>query len=420
MPEESNGISPGWENKPAKDINDLIAKYGPKRAKEIIFQNIAEAKREIPEWYTFRQLRAKYKGKPRPVIIDGLLRRGEIMNIIAPPKAGKSWLTMALALAVAGGGFFLGKFRCAKGVVGIVDNELHEDTLDSRMAKLCESNTIPEEITDDIWCLPIRGKSKDMFEDSLSDEERASKCLFDNLFTFSTKQSPKLIIIDALYRFVPKGESENDNAFVTRLYSRLDEFALHCGCSIVIVHHTSKGSQGGKATTDVGSGAGAISRACDTHLTLVEHEVEGQLVLKGVARSFAPLDPLVVRFAYPNWRVVEGEDASKEKGKIGRPGDDGKDRMSDEEFAGIIGDRKIDHKSLTDRSILSHGLKVSRNRSRVLMDDFDVRHGLEDFPKPGETKRSAPLKCAGSEMELRVEWQNKKRWYSVHGNGSQE
>ena len=39
----------------------------------------------------------------RPVLIHGFLRIGETMNIIAPPKTGKSWLVTDLALAVASG-----------------------------------------------------------------------------------------------------------------------------------------------------------------------------------------------------------------------------------------------------------------------------------------------------------------------------
>ena len=39
----------------------------------------------------------------RPSLIEGLLRKGETMNIIAAPKIGKSWLSLGLAFAVATG-----------------------------------------------------------------------------------------------------------------------------------------------------------------------------------------------------------------------------------------------------------------------------------------------------------------------------
>lgn len=46
----------------------------------------------------------------QPPVIHGLLRMGETMNIIAPPKAAKSWLASDMALAVATGRPWLDRF----------------------------------------------------------------------------------------------------------------------------------------------------------------------------------------------------------------------------------------------------------------------------------------------------------------------
>ncbi len=43
-------------------------------------------------------------------LIEGLLRRGETMNVIANSKARKSWLLVDLAVAIAHGRPWLGKF----------------------------------------------------------------------------------------------------------------------------------------------------------------------------------------------------------------------------------------------------------------------------------------------------------------------
>ena len=55
-----------------------------------------------PDDIPIDELVGKYP-KLRPVLIHGFLRLGETMNIIAPPKTGKSWLVTDLALAVATG-----------------------------------------------------------------------------------------------------------------------------------------------------------------------------------------------------------------------------------------------------------------------------------------------------------------------------
>src|SRR5687767_2910816 len=48
----------------------------------------------------------------REVVIDGLLRLGETMNVISAPKIGKSWLIIALIFAMVTGGPWMGFKTC--------------------------------------------------------------------------------------------------------------------------------------------------------------------------------------------------------------------------------------------------------------------------------------------------------------------
>ena len=124
------------------------------------------------------------------------------------------------------------------------------------------------------------------------------------------------MILDAWYRFLPQGISEGLNSDVTSLYNRIDGYANHLNAAWVNVHHTSKGDQTDKGTTDVGSGAGSQSRAADAHLVLRPHEEDGVAVLEGVVRSFPPFDPIAIRFDFPGWfrdRLVDTR-------KLRRPG----------------------------------------------------------------------------------------------------
>jgi RecA-family ATPase len=66
--------------------------------------------------------------------------------------------------------------------------------------------------------------------------------------------------------------SENDNASMAAVYNAIDRYADRLGCCFVAIHHASKGSQAEKSVTDVGAGAGSMSRAADTHLILRPHE----------------------------------------------------------------------------------------------------------------------------------------------------
>ena len=99
----------------------------------------------------------------RPVLIDGFLRIGETMNIIAAPKTGKSWLVTQLAICVASGTEWFGHV-CTAGKVLLIDNELHEETSANRIPLVVEAmrrvNPNLPNVDDmiDVWNL--RGKWK--------------------------------------------------------------------------------------------------------------------------------------------------------------------------------------------------------------------------------------------------------------------
>jgi hypothetical protein len=121
-----------------------------------------------------------------------------------------------------------------------------------------------------------------------------------------------LIVLDALYRTLPPKCNENDNAQMMAIYNKIDEIARHSGASVAIIHHSSKGDQSTKGVTDIGAGAGSISRAADTHLTLRQHELAGCVVAEAVTRSFPSPDPLTLRFSFPLWEPTHIEPAIKQ------------------------------------------------------------------------------------------------------------
>jgi len=65
----------------------------------------------------------------------------------------------------------------------------------------------------------LRGKNMDIFE-----MESYFNALLDSDWV------PGLVVIDAFYRCIPKGVSENDNAQMTQLFNQLDLYASRVGC----------------------------------------------------------------------------------------------------------------------------------------------------------------------------------------------
>lgn len=226
----------------------------------------------------------------RPVVIDGLLREGETMNVVAAPKVGKSWLVHWLALSVCAGTPWLGK-STTPGRVLLIDGELHKETLTRRLERTREHLDLPESTLANLDVLALRGQRVTIDEIAHLSESIGSGTY-------------RLIILDALYRFLPMGGEENANETMTQIYNQIDHLARCTRASVVIVHHASKGNQSEKSVTDVGSGAGAQSRAADTHLILRQHEEEHAVVVDAVVRSFAPLEPFVIQSTRPGWELA--------------------------------------------------------------------------------------------------------------------
>jgi hypothetical protein len=238
-------------------------------------------------------VRALVEAHPRlrTPVIHGLLREGETMNVIASPKTGKSWLTLDLAIAVATGSAWLGRYQTEAGPVLIIDNELHRETSAHRIPKVAQARGVAmREIGDRIYVDNLRGRLRDIF----------------TLAPYFEALEPgrfKVIVLDAFYRFMPAGGDENDNGTMANIYNRIDAFADRLGCCFILIHHSTKGSQSGKSVTDVGAGAGAQSRATDTHLVLRPHEESGVVVLDAAVRSWPPIAPTCLRWSFPVWTV---------------------------------------------------------------------------------------------------------------------
>jgi hypothetical protein len=256
-----------------------------------------------------------------PPIIEGLVREGETINIVSVSKVGKSWLTLGLGFCVVTGQPWLGRFDVRRGRFLLIDNELRPPTLSHRLKSVAQAMGIRrDEYQDALEILPIRGLGWTIFEIAAYVENQIERF--------------NMIAIDAKYRTVPFGKSENDNASETMFYNEVDKLAEKTRSAIALIHHASKGSQAEKRTTDVGAGAGAQSRAADSHVVLKEHEDANTAVLDAAIRSFKPIAPIGLRFEFPIWTADESIDIELLKGRLSK---------SEEKSVGrdIESDRKV-------------------------------------------------------------------------------
>ncbi len=269
-----------------------IARYEPNAVSVALAENHWAQDRSPPvepRPLSIRELMARHQMLRAPVI-QGLLRRGETMNVIAPSKTGKSWLVLALAMTLATGRKWLDTFETVPGEVLIIDNELHAETLAHRIPQVAECLRIGmNEIAETVHVQSMRGQLRDIFS-------------LGKYFESIEPGRFALVVLDAFYRFMPRDMDENDNGTMANIYNHVDALADRLGCSFVLIHHATKGNQSAKAVTDVGAGAGSQSRATDTHLVLRPHEEQGAVVLDAAVRSWPPIDPMVLRWLFPLWK----------------------------------------------------------------------------------------------------------------------
>ena len=247
-------------------------------------------------------------------IIEGILREAETMNLIAASKVGKSWLTIDLAFAVAMGMPWLG-FETIKGKVLIIDNELHPQTIAHRLRRVAEARQIGfDQLRGRIDIIHLRGRLQSIF----------------NIGAYILLLPPgsyQLVVIDAQYRTLPADMDENSNGNMAAIYNQIDRYADHLKAGFALVHHATKGDQSQKQITNVGSGAGAQSRAVDAHCIIRPHEENNVFVLDAVCRSWAPVSPRCLRWDFPTFAVDEQTDPTALKsgrGRNGRADDDAK------------------------------------------------------------------------------------------------
>ncbi|KAA0219700.1 MAG: bifunctional DNA primase/polymerase [Phycisphaerae bacterium] len=349
--------SPPVSPREVEQIATSIGRYEPNSISVALAENHWSQDRGPPAQprpMTVRELMAAHPMLRAP-LINGILRRGETMNVIAPPKTGKSWLVLALAMAVASGRKWLDTFETFAGNVLIIDNELHPETLAHRIPQVAEGLRIGmNDIADTVSVQSMRGQLRDIF--SLA-----------QYFASIEAGRYALIVLDAFYRFMPRDMDENDNGTMANIYNHIDALADRLGCSFVLIHHATKGNQSAKSVTDVGAGAGSQSRAADAHVVLRPHEEPGAVVLEAAVRSWAPIEPMALRWTFPVWTAAPDLDPGalrSEKPKRVKPTPQepaGPPDWSVERFVeAFIGEKPVTLPELRERATRDAGLSWRR------------------------------------------------------------
>jgi len=244
------------------------------------------------------------------------------------PKTAKTTLAMALALAVASGKPFLGKYHVpTSGPVLFVQEENAPWMVQDRLRKLAwHSGLIREsqvherqrtrgdlarkgsvvqhlDFPDD---LPLRVMNNQGFD--LQDPEAQ-----DYLREACEQFRPKLIILDPLYLIL--GDADGDRAVQLRPFLKwLLQVRMDFNCAVVLVHHMRKKNQNSQTSVRAGQnllGSTILHGWVDSALYLMDREADKtgwkSIVVEREFRSMAPQKPIEIDIAMGEPGALEME-----------------------------------------------------------------------------------------------------------------
>ena len=242
-----------------------------------------------------------YSGMPlvqREELIQGIMRDGQKMMLAGASKAGKTFLLMELAIAIARGSTWLG-IPCKEENVLYVNMELEESMAIMRFRCIGEHLGLDWEKMDQINICTLRGEN--------INNTRLYRYL---TMAQETAQKPYgVIIIDPIYKLL-EGD-ENATETVRSFCSMTDRLCKELNVSVIYSHHHSKGSKGNTRAMDRSSGSGIFARDADALLDLIELDMPAKMLekegnenlsawrLEPVLRDFPAFKPLNLFFRFP-------------------------------------------------------------------------------------------------------------------------
>ena len=208
-----------------------------------------------------------------PFIVDELIVKGGVSLLLGAPKVGKTTLELALAMAMAQQGAFLGRGCIGGGVVLLAFEEKRHQLRES----FRQLGAQPDD--------PILVYTG---QPTISEYEQPSEWLERAAYGPASKRigsAPVLVIVDTLARLI-RIRDGNDYHEVTDALSGIITLARDTGIHIMLVHHARKGGNGTNGI-DFGEealGSQALVGSVDTAISLRRDSTSGARMVYSVNR----------------------------------------------------------------------------------------------------------------------------------------
>jgi hypothetical protein len=265
-----------------------------------------------------------------PTIIEGLVRKSEILLVGGHSKSWKSWAMLDLLFCIANGFPWL-CFQTTKGLILHIDLELLSADVKRRFRLIQES--YGKGSFENLRLVSLRGQPFNLAD-------------LLGLVPRLENQDWSLIFLDPTYR-LHAGHNESDPGVITELLNKCLAIGTFLKTALALLQHFSKGNQADKTAIERFSGTSVWGRYPDALLTFTQHEDEEAFTVEPTLRAFPPIDPFAVRWEYPRFRLAGDLDPEKLRHpKAGRP-----KLNSAEQLAGLIhADESISYSDLCRRA----------------------------------------------------------------------
>lgn len=187
----------------------------------------------------------------RPVIVPGLIGQGTI-NILAGIKGSmKSWVALDLAVSLALGDSWLGRFKCEKKRVMFIDQERDKEEMQRRLSALVAAREKPLSALEGNFIPKVETRHRINLEPSYLSICKKIEAV-----------QPDVLIIDSLKSIQNLNIKEDRDMQI--VFEQFKQLRAKYGLTILIVHHETKGAysrarEGFPVTSEFVSGSSVIT-----------------------------------------------------------------------------------------------------------------------------------------------------------------
>ena len=232
---------------PKGDVSDYLENH---TGRELV-DEIAKCRKWAPTKSEILVPMEEFMERTTPEIdwmVEGVIQKGANGFIVADPKAGKSWLAVDMALALALGQPWMGFTIPRPFNVALITREDNPSLTKWRMRRLLEGRNATVETIGDRLYINSKDQSpvfKLDVPEQLTEMMSALKIL-----------KPDLVILDVLN--ILHGSDENDNTAMRKVLDSANLISTEVQCGLCVLHHFNKDSKNTRLTQRI-RGAGAMA-----------------------------------------------------------------------------------------------------------------------------------------------------------------